>query len=196
MLPFLYLDPDAEETTGGGAAPVTSPQLDPDASDPVTSPQTEDSTESEPTSQEPGEFVVLRQTAQQDYGLTEEELSGYADDNAFFAEVVRRWSGGIPPPLVTSCAAVFIPTVNSICTARSEKMTDQEVPPYRSLGELADVLGVHSWRIARLFQLGILPEPPRLGGRRLIPTAMVPETVDALRDRGWLTHHKSEASYG
>ena len=41
-------------------------------------------------------------------------------------------------------------------------------PPYLSLGELGDLLGVQSWRIARLFELGILAEPPRIGRRRLI----------------------------
>jgi len=58
--------------------------------------------------------------------------------------------------------------------------------PYLSLGELAELLSVQSWRIARLFELGILPEPDRVSGRRLIPKTMVPEVVDALRARGWL----------
>ena len=58
--------------------------------------------------------------------------------------------------------------------------------PYLSLGELADLLSVQSWRIARLFELGILPEPKRLSGRRLIPKAMVPQVIDALKSRGWL----------
>ena len=59
--------------------------------------------------------------------------------------------------------------------------------PYLSLGELGDTLGVQSWRIARLFELGLLPEPPRIGRRRVIPKAMIPEIVDALRARGWLS---------
>ena len=58
--------------------------------------------------------------------------------------------------------------------------------PYLSLGELADLLSVQSWRIARLFELGLLPEPDRVSGRRLIPKTMVPQVVDALRVRGWL----------
>ena len=53
--------------------------------------------------------------------------------------------------------------------------------PYLSLGELADLLTVQSWRIARLYELGILPEPERLGGRRMIPKATVAQVVDALR---------------
>jgi hypothetical protein len=58
--------------------------------------------------------------------------------------------------------------------------------PYVSVGGLGDTLGVQSWRIARLFELGILSEPPRIGRRRLIPKSMIPLIVDALRTRGWL----------
>ena len=57
---------------------------------------------------------------------------------------------------------------------------------YLSLGELADLLSVQSWRVARLFELGILPEPMRIAGRRMIPKDMVPAVVDALRAKGWL----------
>ncbi len=53
-------------------------------------------------------------------------------------------------------------------------------------GELGDLLGVQAWRIARLFELGLLEEPLRVGGRRLIPRSMLPMIVCALRDRGWL----------
>jgi len=59
-------------------------------------------------------------------------------------------------------------------------------PPYATTGELGDSLGVQSWRIARLFESGALPEPQRIGGRRLIPRSMVCDVVDALRNRGWL----------
>ena len=58
--------------------------------------------------------------------------------------------------------------------------------PYLSLGEVADVLCVQSWRIARLFELGVLPEPQRMAGRRMIPKEMIPDVADALRARGWL----------
>ncbi|MFZ1933400.1 MAG: hypothetical protein WAU84_06625, partial [Thermoguttaceae bacterium] len=37
-----------------------------------------------------------------------------------------------------------------------------------------------------LFELGILSEPQRIGGRRLIPKSRIPEIVDALRKHGWL----------
>jgi hypothetical protein len=65
-------------------------------------------------------------------------------------------------------------------------------PPYATTGELGESLGVQSWRIARLFELGVLPEPQRIGGRRLIPKAMVPDVVDALRSRGWIGTERGE----
>lgn len=62
-----------------------------------------------------------------------------------------------------------------------------------SLGELSALLSVQGWRIARLFELGILPEPQRVSGRRLILKAMVPQMIDALEDRGWLSDKVKEA---
>lgn len=53
-------------------------------------------------------------------------------------------------------------------------------------GELGDLLGVQAWRIARVFELGIVPEPQRVGGRRLIPAESLPAVVAALEARGWL----------
>ena len=67
-------------------------------------------------------------------------------------------------------------------------------PSHFSSGELGDLLGIQAWKVSRLFELGVLKEPPRVGGRRLIPKSMVPEIVDALRERGWLK--ESEAGYG
>jgi hypothetical protein len=55
-----------------------------------------------------------------------------------------------------------------------------------SVGELGDMLGVQSWRIARLYELGLVPEPPRCGGRRLVPKTHIPLIVEQLRIRGWL----------
>ena len=52
--------------------------------------------------------------------------------------------------------------------------------------ELADLFGIKTWRIRRLFEAGDLPEPSRFAGRRAIPTKWIPRIVDALRERGWL----------
>jgi hypothetical protein len=59
--------------------------------------------------------------------------------------------------------------------------------PFLSVGEIADLLSVQSWRVARLFELGILPEPERIARRRVVPKEMIPQIVDALRARGWLS---------
>ncbi len=58
-------------------------------------------------------------------------------------------------------------------------------------GELGDFLGVQAWKISRLFELGILDEPTRVGGRRLIPQSHIPAIVDALRARGWLPQQEA-----
>ena len=73
-------------------------------------------------------------------------------------------------------------------------MSAAKSPPYTTTGELGDNLGVQSWRVARLFELGVLPEPQRIGGRRLIPRSMVCDVVDALRQRGWLPEAEEVAA--
>lgn len=65
-------------------------------------------------------------------------------------------------------------------------MSATTTPSHFTSGELGDFLGVQAWKISRLFELGILEEPDRVGGRRLIPKSLIPSIVDALRDRGWL----------
>ena len=52
--------------------------------------------------------------------------------------------------------------------------------------QVAELLGVDVWRIQRIFELELLPEPSRFAGRRVIPSVHIPAIVDALRDRGWL----------
>ena len=65
--------------------------------------------------------------------------------------------------------------------------------PYLTTGEVASLLGVQAWQVARLFELGILPEPPRSGGRRVIDRTTVPDVVKSLEARGWLP--KKEARW-
>ena len=57
---------------------------------------------------------------------------------------------------------------------------------FTTIGEIAEAIGAQSWRIARLFELGLLPEPPRLSGRRIIEKSQIPAIENALRVRGWL----------
>ena len=62
-----------------------------------------------------------------------------------------------------------------------------------STRDIADLLGSQTWRVRRLFEDGTLPEPGRLGGKRAIPSSMIPRIVDALRARGWLPAETQEA---
>jgi hypothetical protein len=52
--------------------------------------------------------------------------------------------------------------------------------------EVAELLGVESWRIQRLFEVEAVSEPGRFGGKRAITPDLIPTIVDALRDRNWL----------
>lgn len=58
--------------------------------------------------------------------------------------------------------------------------------PHLSTRQVADLLGIPTWQIQRLFEIGALPEPPRFAGKRVIVGDSLPAVIDALRDRGWL----------
>ncbi len=51
--------------------------------------------------------------------------------------------------------------------------------------EVGELLGVAEWRVRRVFEAKLLPEPPRFGGKRLIEPALIPLVVDAMQTRGW-----------
>lgn len=70
-------------------------------------------------------------------------------------------------------------------------MSDTTSLPFLTVGDVGELLAVQSWRIVRLFETGILPEPPRSGGRRMIPKSQVADIVDALRKKGWLSKSAS-----
>ena len=57
---------------------------------------------------------------------------------------------------------------------------------FLSTRQLADLLGVETWRVRRLYEDGTLDEPSRFAGRRCIPQSHIPAICDALRARGWL----------
>ena len=52
--------------------------------------------------------------------------------------------------------------------------------------EVADFLGVETWRVQRVFEQGSVPEPQRFAGKRAIPRSMIPALITALQTRGWL----------
>ena len=62
-----------------------------------------------------------------------------------------------------------------------------------STHNVADFLGVETWRIRRIFEDGTLPEPDRFAGKRAIPAELIPAIVDALRARGWLAAPEGSA---
>jgi hypothetical protein len=59
--------------------------------------------------------------------------------------------------------------------------------------QIAELLGVELWRVQRIFEVGAVPEPDRFGGKRAVPSELVPQVVDALRDRDWLPEPVCEA---
>lgn len=55
-----------------------------------------------------------------------------------------------------------------------------------STRQVADMLGVKTWQVRRLFEAGDLNEVDRFAGKRAIPSSMLPEIIDALRLHGWI----------
>ena len=60
------------------------------------------------------------------------------------------------------------------------------MPDIFTTADTADLFGVQTWQIQRLFSEGALPDVNRFAGKRVITRAMLPAIVDALRNRGWL----------
>ena len=60
----------------------------------------------------------------------------------------------------------------------------------------AELFGIVEWRVRRLFELGMIPEPPRFAGKRAIPREMLPQIIDAPRARGWLPEADSPKPEG
>lgn len=66
------------------------------------------------------------------------------------------------------------------------------MPTVLSTRDVSDLLGVDNWKVRRLFEAGVLPEPSRLAGRRAIPREMLPQIIDAMRVRGWMPGDANE----
>ena len=62
----------------------------------------------------------------------------------------------------------------------------------RTLSESPLLSGtIAEWQVRRIFELGILPEPAKFGGKRMVPRGTLPSIVKAMQTRGWL--HEPEA---
>jgi hypothetical protein len=55
-----------------------------------------------------------------------------------------------------------------------------------STRDVAIRLGVQTWQIARLYWRGLLTEPPRLAGRRVIAEGQLVQVREALQRAGYL----------
>ncbi len=47
-------------------------------------------------------------------------------------------------------------------------------------------MAICEWQVRRIFELGILPEPSKFAGKRVIDRRDIPAIVIALQHRGWL----------
>ena len=52
--------------------------------------------------------------------------------------------------------------------------------------QVAELLGVDTWKVRRLFENGTVEEPPKFGGKRAIPASLIPTLCEAMQARGWL----------
>lgn len=72
-----------------------------------------------------------------------------------------------------------------LTTAQVAHVINQQKSPIPQIAE---------WQVRRIFELGLLPEPPKFGAKRMIFARDLPAIVDALRKRGWLS--AEEVSHG
>jgi hypothetical protein len=68
----------------------------------------------------------------------------------------------------------------------TEFRTMQVAQANYTTAEVASLLGVETWRVQRVFEHGDVSEPPRFGGKRVIPREQIADVAEALRARGWL----------
>jgi hypothetical protein len=55
-----------------------------------------------------------------------------------------------------------------------------------TIGQVGDELKVQSWKVRRLYERGLLPEPPRLGRNRWIARSSLSAVREALLAHGYL----------
>ena len=67
-------------------------------------------------------------------------------------------------------------------------------PPQYTLGALARRYGVPVWKLRRLFERRLLPEPGRVGNYRVVQARDLPEVERALRAAGYLSGGQARAT--
>jgi hypothetical protein len=60
------------------------------------------------------------------------------------------------------------------------------VSEYLTLGEAAGRLGTQLWKVQRLFDRGLMPEPRRIGRCRVLLEGDLPELEAALKQAGYI----------
>ena len=50
---------------------------------------------------------------------------------------------------------------------------------------------ISEWMVRRLFEDGLLPEPTRIGGKRVVWPCELPRLAELMRARGWLPEQES-----
>jgi len=55
-----------------------------------------------------------------------------------------------------------------------------------TVGDVARRFLCQSWEVRRIYERGILPEPPRAGRSRIIPAEDIPKVEAALREHGYI----------
>jgi hypothetical protein len=61
-----------------------------------------------------------------------------------------------------------------------------ERPVVMDTTDVARVLGVEPWMVARLYQRGLVDEPPRCGNSRVLTPSDLPALRSALEQAGYL----------
>lgn len=69
---------------------------------------------------------------------------------------------------------------------RAMRSTETTAGGLLTLGDAATRLGCQSWQIRKMYTKGILPEPPRIGGVRVLAEADLPALRAALLKAGYL----------
>jgi hypothetical protein len=65
-------------------------------------------------------------------------------------------------------------------------MSESDGTPGRTLGDIARHHDRPVWMVRRVFERGLLPEPARIGGYRVVPLTDVPLVEAAMRRAGYL----------
>jgi len=65
-----------------------------------------------------------------------------------------------------------------------------------TLGDLARHFGIPLWKIQRIYQRGLLAQPRRIGGYRIVNARDLPVIAAALRTAGYLAKRKTRNKTG